>query len=201
MFLTISGLQSLTSFAFPSVLPQLHQAIVTANEVVYCQECPKRADTALQNVTLVNSLLSSIGERFQRLLESIEIEAAQAEQEGTTKEFRLGDVSIPPHEHTGTPDCPGNFSVQLEAQEWRRLAKKTVKAEVMGNGTGRTNLVGVLDAMEARQKRWHIDPEMDKMRISLMSGHPQGSHHMKDEELCLKFLGAVKLMISRMVWD
>ncbi|KAK5012131.1 hypothetical protein LTR60_004542, partial [Cryomyces antarcticus] len=74
-----------------------------------------------------------IAEQFSKLLQAMEAEDVTDEATSRTKRFQMGDVTAETfHLHAGEVGCPGAFSLELEAQEWRRLAKKVVKAEVLG---------------------------------------------------------------------
>ncbi|TKA73753.1 hypothetical protein B0A49_05091 [Cryomyces minteri] len=107
----------------------------------------------MQNTQLIGTLLMCIAEQFSKLLQAIEAEAVTDEATGRTKSFQMGDVTAETsHLYTGGVGCPGASSVELEAQEWRPLAKKVVKAEVLGTANKSRFLVALINGMDARQR-------------------------------------------------
>lgn len=191
LYLTLSNLTTMDpSFTFPTSLQPLREAMLTASQVISCSICPTRFITGLQNVSLLNALLMCIAERFAQILKSVSTEASALETHNATapaseqksKSFRLADLSIPQHLHTGNGSgglgCAAAFSITLSPAEWRSMAKKVVRAEVHGPtdvsdtiASSRPYFLGLITQMEQRQDRWHRTPPVqDQPRDK--DGHP-----------------------------
>lgn len=199
MYLTLTNLQALTSFAFPSVLPHLRTALQTALAILNCPDCPKESFTAIQNAMTLGALLTAIAERFHRTLRAIDDEAARLERAGLTKEYRMGDMSVETlHLHTGEPGCPMGFEIELAAEDWRKLAKKVVKAEVLGKGKAPNSLVNLVEQMEQRQLKWHTG----RVQRGEAFGNcrEEGTPHHGGDPICLRMIGGVRVMMDAMNW-
>ncbi|KAK0660014.1 putative transcriptional regulatory protein [Lasiodiplodia hormozganensis] len=198
IYLTISSLHSLSSHNFPFCLPSLHSALVTARNVLQCPTCPHSMATATLNIHMLISLLMTVIDAVQKLLQDIDAEAARVDAAGTTKQFVLADASAPLHMHTGTANCPARFGMELSGVEWRELARKVVKAQVVGSSSSSSSsseaeggqqggaavdctIYGVLAAFVRRQNGWHDDPAMIEVRKKAMGGG--GAPVEKMEEL------------------
>jgi hypothetical protein len=194
MYLTLSSLQAQTVFSFPHVLPTLRSALATTTNVLKCEECPKQVTTAMQNVMLLTTLLTSITDSYQNLISAIEAEAKQVKESGETKGFRMGDNAPERmHMHTGTPDCPMGFDIELDGDEWRKLARKVVKADVEGSRSGTSSILGLADMLTERQSRWHLDPVMEGARRCTMTPKcvPQDG-----EFSCLKMVDMIRRHVA-----
>lgn len=140
--------------------------------------------TATLNIHMLISLLMTVIEAVQKLLQEIDDEAARVDTAGTTKQFVLADASAPPHMHTGTANCPARFGMELSGVEWRDLARKVVKAQVVGSRSSSSEaeggqqggaavdctIYGMLAAFVRRQNGWHDDPAMIEVRKKAMGG-------------------------------
>ena len=68
--------------------------------------------------------------------------------------LRMGELSPgTEHLHTGTLDCPMGINVDVSCDEWRTLARKSVRKELYGPGDH--NLAQLLQEMQDRQQMWH----------------------------------------------
>lgn len=202
MYLTLSSLQSLTSFSFPFTLTPLRSALGLATEVVHCDFCPRDVFFSMQNSSLLNTLLLSIGERFHRLLVAIDEEAKRAEELGIRKHIRVGEQNPETLTmHSGLPDCPMSFQVELEVPEWRRMARRAVKTEVMGREGNGPTFLKVIEEMESRQIRWHENPEMTNSRAHIFGAEALHSSRCKTGYECLRQLGMLKEVIRNMMLD
>ncbi|KAK3204039.1 hypothetical protein GRF29_106g1427830 [Pseudopithomyces chartarum] len=135
MYLSLTDLQSLNDFSFPAVITRIRPALATASTIVHCPKCPMDVFSAMQNIQSLNSLLGAIAQRFHKVLTAIDEEAARLEQAGEKKPFRVGDNSPQnAHLHTGTTDCPMGYDLNLDPQDWKKLAKLALKTEVLGGG-------------------------------------------------------------------
>ena len=133
IYLAITDLSALKDFAFPICLPQVRNALTVASVALKCPECPKTRATAVTNFMQLTTLLQLIAERYDRVLRAINDESDRAEEARETKHFRVGEHQTRrAHLHTGTADCPMGFNVELDPGEWRTLARKAVRQDVLG---------------------------------------------------------------------
>jgi hypothetical protein len=149
----------------------------------------------------LTSLLSAIAERYHKALQAIDADAAAQQRSGTKKQFHVGDADPGlQHLHTGTPDCPMRFVVELEPAEWRKFAKCAVRKEVYGGGANPRPLVGILNEMEERQKRWHdgLSGTPGKGLFGATCKVRQREREMggKEEANCLLMIKQVRRMIN-----
>ncbi|KAK3078483.1 hypothetical protein LTS18_007400 [Coniosporium uncinatum] len=202
MYLTLSQLQAPPTLNFPFALGPLREALRVINVVLDCSECPKTSSTGMMNTALVNTLMQAAAGRFRDAIDSIDHEADSAASEGKKKRFDLGVADqATMHLHTGMPDCPGRFAVELEPDEWRSMSKRVVKVEVVGNSeTQENSLLGLVEKLEKRQQRWHADPEKTEEALRLMGINRCAEMAVKGDYYCLRFTGMVKDMIDMMTW-
>ncbi|KAL6155747.1 hypothetical protein ACJBU6_05948 [Exserohilum turcicum] len=157
-WLTLTELQAVTSFDFPQVVIPLRKAMSALADIIACPQCPKDPFCAIQNVQSIVSLMKAITERFNKVLIGIDREAARLEETGQKKPYRIGDTNPALlHLHTGTPDCPMGFNIELEAKDWKRLVKTALKTEVYGGGRNSQSLLDLVKKSELRQEKWHND--------------------------------------------
>lgn len=158
MYLTLTELQSVPTFHFPQVIIPLRKAMNTLSAIIACPQCPKEHFSAIQNVASIAALFKAIVERFHKVITVIDAEAVRLEQTGEKKPYRIGDNSpATQHLHTGTLECPMGFNIEIEANDWKRLAKTALKTEIYGNGSNPRPLVLLLKEAKERQERWHLD--------------------------------------------
>ncbi|KAK8168720.1 hypothetical protein BKA80DRAFT_187700, partial [Phyllosticta citrichinensis] len=157
MYLTLTSLHSLSSHEFPFVLPTLRSAINTIATVIPCPQCPKRPVTATQNFHMLVSLLLGVVESLRATLVAIDTEAARVEAAGATKAIAMADAEMPMHMHTGTPDCPARFNMEMNGPDWRAFVRKALRDQVVGSPRypGERTLYGIVVSLEERQRRWH----------------------------------------------
>ncbi|KAF2131408.1 hypothetical protein P153DRAFT_364996 [Dothidotthia symphoricarpi CBS 119687] len=186
-YLTVTDLQSVSTFSFPLVIQPLRKAMATLETLVHCSICPLDPFSAIQNIASFSALFRAITSRFSKVLHEVDLEAARLAERGAKKSYRIGDNSTAlMHMHTGTPDCPMGFDVDLEPQDWKRLVKTALRMEVYG-GAGRALwLMGLLSEAEQRQKRWHSEGEFQceerRRLVGKTTGstcHALGSEHMR----------------------
>jgi hypothetical protein len=194
MYLTLSTLQVQSTFHFPYVLPTLRSALSTTTNVLMCEQCPKQTMTALQNVMLLATLLTTITDGYRSLIWAINAEANRAKETGEMKKFRMGDNAPERmHMHTGTIDCPMGFDIELDGDEWRKLARKVVKADLEGSQSGSAGILGLADMLAERQIRWHSKPVMEQNRSCYMNE----ARERKDGDFsCLKMVDMVKRQVE-----
>ncbi|CAK3995729.1 Hypothetical predicted protein [Lecanosticta acicola] len=208
MYLALNNLQTLTENRFPYALHTLREAMQTASTVLTCEECPKRFMTAIHNVHIMGTLLMSITEGFSKTLHSITTETRRAGEAGEKKQFRLADSNTSTsHLHTGGLGCVAAFSVKLTPEEWKRMCKKVVRAEVHGPEDGNgccVYLMGVLKQMEERQHEWHQQPVPEDFPRDFSEqgkGAPLGRSVKKEDHVCLKLVAYSKRMAEGFDWS
>lgn len=160
-YLTVSELQTVQNFDFPQVVVPLRKAMGVLAEIIRCPECPKDSFSSMQNTGSITSLTRAIIERFSKVILTIDAEAERLERTGAKKSYRIGDSNPNlQHLHTGTPDCPMSFNVELGPRDYQRLAKAGLKTEIYGNGTNPMPFLQLIKEAEERQQRWHEDAGM-----------------------------------------
>ncbi|KAK8240371.1 hypothetical protein HDK90DRAFT_181984 [Phyllosticta capitalensis] len=188
MYLTMTSLHSLSNHDFPFVLPTLRSAINTIATVVPCPQCPKRPATATQNLHMLVSLLLTVVETVRSCLFSIDAEAARVEAAGATKAMAMADAEVPMHMHT----------------DWRRFVRKALRDQIVGSPqypVDRT-LYGIVMSLENRQRRWHEDPELHRMRQKMFGDHAAQVYMVEPESrLCVKNIEHIRLAIDRLALD
>jgi hypothetical protein len=199
-WMILTELQAITAFDFPQVVLPLRHAMSVLADIVSCPQCPKEPFSAIQNVQSIVSLMKAIVERFNRVLVEVDREAARLEEAGQKKPYRIGDNNPAlSHLHTGTPDCPMGFNIELEPKDWRRLVKTALKTEIYGNGSNARPLLDLVKESEMRQVKWHNDRRswVDEM-IQIHGGREE----CQDSEGC-NALGAqhIRRAIDNLKWD
>lgn len=155
LYLALSSLQSLPPPSFPLTSGNLKIATNTARDVLRCRICPKAFNSAFQNMSLLGTLLPLIIMEYAKLLHHIDEKSAS----GESTSFRMGE-SNPAllHLHTGTPDCPLGFDLELSGVEWRMTARKVIRQQVLGIRADDGSLNSLIDELEERQHAWHNTP-------------------------------------------
>lgn len=201
MYLTMTELQTMSTFAFPAVIHTQRHAMSAASSLIHCPKCPTATLSVIQNVQSLGALLSTIAERFHKILSEIDVQAEELERTGQKKEFRLGD-SDPTNQylHTGMPDCPMGFDIQLDGKDWKALTKKALKSEVLGGGSSRISLAALLDEFEQRQLRWHESGNNREERIKIF-GAENTCGVMEGPSPCQHMINQVRAMIRSMQWE
>ncbi len=193
LYISLTNLQSLTAFTFPLALPTIRLACNAAYGFLVCQQCPKDRNTAMSNLMFLTTLLTSIVERYDRVLKQVDADAQQASGSGKAIPFRMGENRPEyAHLHTGTFDCPMGFDVDISPSEWRKLARKAIKADVLGPApNGRQSISDIVDLFEQRQHQWHLRPDMENMRIQC--GRLNGNHvATAGDAVCLRVIQVIR---------
>ncbi|KAL8926996.1 MAG: hypothetical protein Q9208_002541 [Pyrenodesmia sp. 3 TL-2023] len=190
LYLTLGGFQPFPPPSFPLSRGPLTRATTLARGVVRCPFCPRDYPTALQNLMLMNTLLLLVTHGYAELLTHIEERSVHGER----ITYRVGDASpANAHLHTGTPDCPMGFNVELESEEWAAVARKVVKQDVFGNAQSIDCLIGVVEELEQRQHIWHLLRPFSS-DASCTREQPDDSH--KHDGFCLQLTGRIRAAID-----
>jgi len=153
----------------------------------------------MQNTQSLSTLLATIAGRFHRILQQIDSEGEEMERMGQKKAFRVGDndPSVQ-HLHTWTPDCPLGFNIELDAKDWKQLAKKAIKGEVLGGGTATAAFMDLVHQFERRQNRWHADEKHLEERVQFFG---ERNVCQTGDEACLRMINQVKVMVNNLPWE
>ena len=189
LFLALTNLQSLTVH-FPLALPQLRVALSTARTAFSCKRCATTTSFVppFQSMMFIGTLLPLIAEGYSRVLRWIDDEADAVAAAQGKKTLKMADFSLETAGlHTGMPDCPMSFEVELEPAEWRRLARQVVQRDVSGGDDGasasRLGLLGLLEQMRKRQQTRHSQPPEQPPCGKNMPGARAG-----ETPLCLRII-------------
>lgn len=197
IYLTLENLRSMDSVNFPASLHCLRDALYTSKSCIDCQICPSQYFTATQNVQLLGTLLLCISERYNRILKVITLESTRAEGAGQMKTLHIDSLekSEPRHENVGGIHSNDPLVLELPPSQWRKLARKVVKAEVHGTSdAGRISLMSILTSLEERQARWHT---MEPLEDCPDPGRRrQDMHARNDNPMCLMLAREAKKVVN-----
>lgn len=195
MYLAASNLETTLHAGFPVALVPIKAALTTGRAILLCTTCPMKLASSRQNVMLLLSLFGSIASGIQSLLMDIDAEVVRAGDAGDTKIFDSGDSSSAnAHLHTGTPDCPGRMSLELEPEEWQVIVKRAVKKHAFKQKNDVLSLESLVDALEARQRAWHRGLLPSHERDDLRNRAETAEE--KDWQ-CLKFTQNIRWMMDQ----
>ena len=199
LYVTLSDLGTTKEWSFPMSVHKLKTAMQTSDAVLKCQICPYESTTAMQNLMLLTTLLTTVTDCYRKILKSIDVQAAKAEESGDTIQYRMGDSNPEKwHLHTGTNDCPMGINVDLDASEYKMLARKVIRADVHGaknSPMGQISVVGLVDRLEQRQQEWHKGASSAEMREHY-SGGGQQCNPENGDFTCLKLVGMVRHQVG-----
>lgn len=120
--------------------------------------------------------------------------------------YRIGDASPETaHLHTNEPDCPMAVEVELAADDWRRMARKVIRRDILGREDGAAEpggVMGLIQDIEKRQHSWH---EENREGTRRGSGSPcsegDGNGHGAGGYLCVKIVGLTRASIAGLDLD
>lgn len=185
LYAMLASFQSLPPPSFPSSRGPLLKATSLCRAVVRCPMCPQDYPSALQNLMLLTTLLPLVVHGYAKLLQHIHEQAAQ----GCAVTFRVGDTSqAASHLHTGTPDCPMGFNIELDADEWSAMTRKVVKQDVYGNAQNMDCLLGVVEELEQRQHIWHVLRPFDSHDPNPGCQYQPPEDESGESRLCLRLV-------------
>ena len=179
LYSMLARFQKLPAPSFPFSMGALKSAAALSRRVVACHHCSQTFSTALQNSTLLGTLVQLLIMEYAKLLNHIDERCKQSERIA----FRLGDPSsLYDSRHTGLPDCPMSINVDLSSDEWRALARKAVAQEVLGNSQGSLGLVGLVQEMNDRRVSWRERFSTGLCTEFHTAGHQHSTEH--PDHLC-----------------
>ncbi|EFE40665.1 C6 finger domain protein, putative [Trichophyton verrucosum HKI 0517] len=151
LYLSLSSLATLNSFPLsPNTLITLYNASKTAIGVLRCNVCPTAYSSAVQNLMLLGTLLTCIANSW------LEMSLRDGQQLAIETLDRSSLDSLPADEAART----------VYFRNWLR---ELVRYGVIGHATPPNaplvqsqceespNLLGLVEEMEARQRRWHAE--------------------------------------------
>jgi hypothetical protein len=195
MYMTISEISATIDWEFPMTVHKLKVAMQTSDSVLKCPTCPHEATSAMQNLMMLTTLLTTITDCYRKILNTIDAEAAKAESTGTSIQYRMGDSSPERwHLHTGTDDCPMGINIDLDPAEYKSLARKVIKADVLGASNARPNqvsIMGLVRRLEERQHGWHNGASSAEIRAPSSGGERECRPETGDPT-CLKLVGMIR---------
>lgn len=170
LYLALAKLSTLPSLPInPQTVETLQDATRTAHAVLYCPTCPQRFQTGMQNVMLLGTLLTVIGEGWSRIL--------HAPARALARGFDMDPATL----LASDSDLASSWTDSKERQ-WKQFAHYLTRQYVFGDAPPPgVHLPGVCpffpataspskrpiiilqnlcNAMERRQKSWHgiIEP-------------------------------------------
>lgn len=184
--------------SFASGLSLLRKATQRAMIVIQCPICPSRLVWAMQNAQVLNTLLVSIAEAYQRLVASIEKEAQEAESLNESKAMWFGEAYAENLNLNldSEKDALPSFVLSLSPPEWQKLTKQAVKAELHGAPHSlSTPFLTALKFMEERQLNWHASP----LKTNPTCQAPHISHG--SEPLCVTLVRQARGIVSQLSLD
>ena len=193
------------NYDFPFVIHPLRAAMQGASDSMDCEECPKRFITAITNTQLIGTIITSVAASFSKVLSTISKEATRAEEACEEKRFRLSDLNTSTsHLHTGGLGCAAAFDIHLSPQDWRKMAKKVILAEVYGAKHGNDCCISftqIVEKMEGRHQKFDHKNIPDDFPIDHTTGLKMGGRNMpKEDHLCLKFVQAGRKLMEGADW-
>ncbi|KAI4147714.1 MAG: hypothetical protein LQ341_001736 [Variospora aurantia] len=190
LYSMLISFQSLPSPSFPSSRAPLTRAINLARAVVRCPFCPRDFPSALQNLMLLTTLLPLVVHGYAQVLAVVHEEATQ----GRRITYRVGDLAQAGSQlHTGTPDCPLGFNVELDSEEWAAMARKVLKQDIYGNGQSIDCLLSVVEELEQRQHIWHL---LQPFGQHASCSTPQSDDSHEHNPVCLQLTGHIRGAIN-----
>ncbi|CAM1503252.1 Fc.00g080280.m01.CDS01 [Cosmosporella sp. VM-42] len=194
LYLSLDEIRSTDNMSFAVGLSLLRSATLKAVTVVQCPVCPVKFVWAMQNAQLLNTLILSIAESYQRMVKFIDDEVVRAERTNEQKTLWFGEpqTGLSPENGPGAP----SFTLSLSPSEWRTLTKKAVKGEIYGDATlSSASFMSMLQLMEARQLKWHSDGPP----VNLHCKAPGEEHD--GEPMCVMLVRQARGVVSRLPLD
>ncbi|KAF7622709.1 hypothetical protein F9C07_2286782 [Aspergillus flavus] len=160
LYLMMEQLRAKDRIAVPGDLVLLRNCVSSSKQVLYCQECPRRYLSIVQNGTMLGVLCMCIAACYARALETIETEMKQASDTNERKQLCIS-ASSPEALHDTAPlgNVLSSFSVDIAASEWANIMRRTVKVEIFGTESNKENcFMSFIDTLQERQRGWHQVP-------------------------------------------
>ncbi|KAE8167717.1 hypothetical protein BDV40DRAFT_152664 [Aspergillus tamarii] len=160
LYLMMEQLRAKDRIAVPGDLVLLRNCVSSSKQVLYCQECPRRYLSIVQNGTMLGVLCMCIAACYARALETIDTETKRASDANERKQLCIS-TSNPEalHDPSSLGNVLSSFSVDIAASEWASIMRRTVKVEIFGSESSKENcFMSFIDALQERQRGWHQVP-------------------------------------------
>ncbi|KAI9845344.1 MAG: hypothetical protein M1837_004966 [Sclerophora amabilis] len=153
-------------------------------------------NSAFQTFMLLGTLLFVIADGYGKMLDFVDLETAQSEAMGQKRKLRMGEVST--HLHTGKPDCPAGFDVELDPAEWRRIARSVVRTDISRSGVeGSKGLMDLADYLEQRQQLRHQQQDVQRQCLNSSDQRPGPDA----DPFCLRVIQNVRMRVNGLRLD
>ncbi|KAF7561908.1 hypothetical protein G7046_g2208 [Stylonectria norvegica] len=198
LYLSLDEIRGADEICFASGLSLLRDITARAVTIIQCPTCPSRFVWAMQNAQVLNTLIMSTAEAYQRVFQSVEAEARRAESLNETKALWFGETQAT-DSALGVEDRahgPLSFALSLSPSEWQQLAKKAMKSEIIGAAhSSSTPFLTMLQLLEDRQLKWHSG-------ISPASVRCHAHNHVGDKEpMCVLLVRQAREMVTQLPFD
>ncbi|KAE8376782.1 hypothetical protein BDV26DRAFT_264982 [Aspergillus bertholletiae] len=194
LYLMMEQLRAKDRIVVPDDLGLLRNYVSSAKQVLYCQECPRRYLSIVQNGTMLGVLCMCIAACYARALEAIDAETKRASDANEQKQLCIS-ASSPESLHSPSPlgNVLSSFSVDVAASEWASIMRRTVKVEIFGTESCTENcFMSFIDTLQERQKGWHrIPPAPD-----CPSTYPSLCDKNDPEPVCLVIVNQARKLVN-----
>ncbi|KAJ5660166.1 hypothetical protein N7507_006617 [Penicillium longicatenatum] len=190
LYLCLSHISSIASFPVNNhTLCSLYIAARTARDVIRCEACPQNFSSGVQNVMFTGTLLTVVADAWLRVYNSDPVE--------------LGMQSAPPEyvSHVLQSEDPAHL--------WSSWLRQIVRRAVIGGPydpnvesrcSGQPPLLGLINEVENRQRRWHEPGGHPFPQNPFNSFNGAMSEEQSTDEkelLCMRVVGSARAVISK----
>jgi hypothetical protein len=235
MYLSLASMQEFPS-DIAKALKTVRGACATAASSIWCRQCgtvmletPSPPIEAFQNVMLLGTILPTIANGYQRLLQMVDDETNTADSMGQMKTFNFLDYGGLCGQQTTVAKTLGSACAQREGlfkevemppQQWRTTVRALLRVDIYGHeqpGFRHKGLKDLVAEMETRQRTRHdmLDARLaafggdsvavgtfGTLKTSLSSG-PGGHGYMKcggqQTHGCLQILQMARVAIDNLI--
>ncbi|RDK39831.1 MFS general substrate transporter [Aspergillus phoenicis ATCC 13157] len=159
LYLLLERLRIKSQLIAPDDLFLIRDSLEKLTAVIYCEKCPQRYFSIIQNAVILGVVCLCIAESYARVLEAIDREEARASRTGEQKLVNI--FMIAGGLLSGQSDLESSypFSAEISPAEWKVLMRRLVKAEVLGiEGRRDKCFLALIEQLDERQRRWHETP-------------------------------------------
>lgn len=159
LYLLLERLRIKSQLIAPDDLFLIRDSLEKLTAVIYCEKCPQRYFSIIQNAVILGVVCLCIAESYARVLEAIDREEARASRTGEQKLVNIFMIAGGLLSGQGDPESSYPFSAEMSPAEWKVLMRRLVKAEVLGiEGRRDKCFLALIEQLDERQRRWHETP-------------------------------------------